>query len=181
MDLETYQLSLYRLVVYGKPASDDPPYVQALAGSSRLAVVREVVHFWRAHGLERFCILTVIWLKYLRRFEADIERFVATEKFSPFIEEAGQQFLQYLANDDDPIVQSLAKFEIALHETRIDPSEKRIVEWPCDPRPILAVILKENNFIDPKNTSRYRVTISRALPGGFVCEPIESNPPAWSG
>jgi hypothetical protein len=175
MDLETYQRSLHQLIVRGEPLENDPTYVQALAGSSRLAVVREIVCFWRAHGLERYCILTATWLKRMGRFESDIEKFVAEEQYSPFIEETGQQFLSYLSCDDDLVVAALAKFEIALHETRIDFCEERIIDWPCDPEPILSCILQENDILEPLIYSHYRVTVSRALPGGFICELIENN------
>lgn len=175
MDLETYQRSLHRLIVQGEPTTDDPAYLQALAGTSRLFVVREIIHFWRAHGLERYCILTATWLKRLGRFESDIERFVSEENYSPFIEETGQLFLRYLAHDDDPAVAALAKFEIALHETRVDLREERIIDCFCDIESILSSILQENDRPGPMIPGHYRVTVNRALPGGFMCELIEDN------
>ncbi|HYN79801.1 MAG TPA: hypothetical protein VES73_18625, partial [Lamprocystis sp. (in: g-proteobacteria)] len=125
-----------------------------------------------AHGLERFCILSATWLKRLGRFEAEVQRFVATADFSPFIEEAGTQFLRYLADDGTPLVAALARFELALHETRVDLDAQRVIEWPCDPRPVLAVILGGDDVLDEVVPGRYRVTVSRALPDGYVCEPI---------
>jgi hypothetical protein len=173
VNLETYQRSLHRLVIYGEPGVDDPPYVQALAGSSSLAVVRETVCFWRAHSLERTCILTATWLKGLGRFETEIERFVATEIFSPYADEAKLQFLRFLVTDNDPLVSALAKFEIALEEIRSDSCETMILEWPCDPKPILSAILHDSDIPEPVTSRRYRVTISNAIPDGFVCEPME--------
>lgn len=173
MDLETYQRSLYRLVVYGKPLPDDPSYTQELVGSSRLEVVQDVIYFWRAYGLENFCFLTATWLKRLGRFEADIKNFVTTGGFSPFVEESGIQFLHYMANDRDPIVAALANLELALHETRLDLSEERIVEWPCEPEPILSAILDKSESIKPLDHRRYRVRVSRSFPGSLISELIE--------
>ena len=173
MNLETYQRSLHRLVTHGKPEIDDPQYVQALAGSSSLAVVREIVCFWRAYSLERSCILTTTWLKGQGRFESEVERFLTTETFSPYADESRVQFLRYLVTDNDPLVAALAEFEIALDEVRFDSCEMRILEWPCDPKPILSAILNDNDIIDPVISKRYRVTISSALPDGFVCESMD--------
>lgn len=175
MDLETYQRSLYRLIVCDELLSDAPVYTQGLAGSSRLALVKEVVYFWRSYGLERFCIITAGWLKRLGRFETDVQHFVALEEFSPFIEEAGLQFLQYIKRDSDPVVAALASLEIALHETRVDLNEERIVDWPCDPKPILSTILNNNENDLLLVPGHYRVRVSRALPGGFVSELIEND------
>ena len=171
MDLQSYQRSLHRLVIGAGSVADDPAYVQQLAGSQRLEVVREVTVFWRAHALERYCVLSAAWLKRQGRFESEIRRFIATGEFSPDIALAGQQFLRQLANDGDAIVQALARFEIALHETRHDPAESRTVDWPCDPRPVLAEIL-EGQAVAPGEPRPHRVTVSRGLAGGYGCEPL---------
>ena len=178
MDLQTYQRSLRRLVIGGQPTPCDPSYARALAGSPRLAVVRQVIDFWRAHGLERFCVLSATWLKRQGRFDADIGRFVARGEFSADIAEAGQQFLRHLAGDADPLVGALARFELALHETRLDPTETRTLDWPCDPRPVLAAILGQSGDMTADGSGPQRVTVSRSLPGGYACTPL---PPVQSG
>lgn len=173
MDLQTYQRSLRRLVTGAAPAEDDPPYARALAGSTGLAVVREVIEFWRAHGLERFCVLSASWLKRRGQFDAAIRRFVAAGEFSPDIAEAGRQFLQSLCHDDDALVRALARFELALHETRLDPDQSRTMDWPCDPGPVLAEIL-EGEVAAAGEPVPHRVTVSRSLPGCYACEPLPS-------
>ena len=169
MDLHSYQTSLRRLVIGAGPAPDDPPYAQQLTGSKRLEVVREVIGFWRAHALERYCVLSAAWLKRQGRFESEIQRFITAGEFSPDIALAGQHFLRQLAHDGDAIVQALARFEIALHETRYEPTESRTVDWPCDPRPVLAEIL-DGQAAAPCEPMPHRVTVSRALPGGYACQ-----------
>lgn len=180
MNLETYQRGLQRLVTQGQAAPEDAAYLQQLAGCTQLAVVREIVYFWRAHGLERFCILSASLLKSLGRFENAIERFVSTEKFSPFIEEASQQFLQFLTKDQNSIVAALAKTEIALHETRTNILTEIVVEWPCNPEPILLAIVNATlvNQLDINQElfapESYRLRISRALANGYACELVET-------
>jgi hypothetical protein len=173
MNLETYQRSLHHLFIHCKPESDDPQYVQAIARSSNLAVVRDIVCFWRAYSIERSCILTATWLKGLGRFETEIERFITTEIFSPNGDNSKLQFLHYMETDDDPLVSALAKFEIALDEIRFDSCQMRILEWPCEPKPILSAILNGSDILESEISKRYRVTISSALPDGFVCEPMK--------
>lgn len=172
MDLQSYQRSLRRLVIGGTTEPDDPPYAQRLAGSTGLAVVREVIGFWRAHALERYCVLSASWLKRQGRFEAEISRFIASGEFSPDVAEAGQQFMRQLNHDSDPLLQALARFEIALHETRTDPHECRSVDWPCDPGPILASILDGRAPEITDEPTPHRVTVSRALPGGYASTPL---------
>lgn len=175
MDLQTYQRSLRRLVIGAAAEPDDPAYAQSLTGSTGLAVVREVIGFWRAHALERYCVLSTAWLKRQGGFDATIQRFIAGGEFSPDVAEAGQQFLRHLSGDPDPVVQALARFEIALHETRYDPGECRRVDWPCDPGPVLAAILDNGRIETTGEPIPHRVTISRALPGGYACEPLPTD------
>lgn len=136
MNLESYQRGLQQLITRGKSDLDDSTYIQDLVDTSRLAVVREIVYFWRTHTLEQFCTITSELLKRMGRFDNDIERFVYSEKFSPYIEEAGLQFLRFMATDGNPIVAALANTELALHSTRTDSNKEIIVEWPCNPEPI---------------------------------------------
>lgn len=175
MDLQSYQRSLRRLVIGGQPAPDDPPYAQELAGSQRLEVVREVIGFWRSHALERYCVLSAAWLKRCCRFDGEIRRFIAAGEFSPDVALAGQQFLRQLAGDADAVVQALARFEIALHETRHDRAESRTVDWPCDPGPVLGCILGGSAPMPDSTSQPHRVTVSRALPGGYACEPLPAD------
>lgn len=171
MNLEAYQRGLQRLITHSKSTPDDSTYLQGLVDTSRLAVVKEVVCFWRAYELERFCILTTRFLKCMGRFDYDIERFVSSENFSQFIEEAGLQFLRFMATDNDLTVAALAKTEMALHETLTNIHEEKVVDWPCNPEPILLAIINQNDISSEMLTlSHYRLRVCRALPGGYICE-----------
>jgi hypothetical protein len=52
MNLETYQNGLLHLVTGNALTIEDAPYLQSLVDSQRLHVVREVICYWRAYGLE---------------------------------------------------------------------------------------------------------------------------------
>jgi hypothetical protein len=175
MRLEAYQRGLHHIITTGEPRPGDPEYVQSLRNTARLEVVREIVHFWRAHALETFCVLTVPWLKRLGRFDAEVGKFITTSDLSPFIEVVGLQFLRYLEQDSDQVVQALARFETALHETREDISTSRTIDWPCDPRPVLDAIFHSDMAVAPLEALPHRVTVCRALPGGFLSRPVEES------
>jgi hypothetical protein len=171
MMLESYQRGLFQLITRGALEEETSPYLQQLVGTSRLAVVRETVHFWRAFGLERFSLLVVRYLQAIGRLDEVVEQFVNDGEFSPFLEEAGLQFLRVLTKDPDVIVAALAKTELALHHTRADPTTAVDVAWPCDPDPLLAAILREELATFPLPEAHpHRMTVSRRLPGGYVCE-----------
>ncbi len=132
-------------------------------------MVNEVIRFWRLQTLERFCVLTAGLLKRRGRFEQDVARFLRSGEFSPFIEEAGQQFLRFMAADADATVAALAHTELALHATRTDPRREQVVDWPCEPENVLAQALGRADVASPA-PGRYRMRIGRALPSGYQCE-----------
>lgn len=177
MDLKTYQQGLARLIMGGEPNADDPAYLQRLVGTAGLNTLREVVAFRCGYDLERFCFYTVNWLRRLGRFEDDIAHLVRLGSFSTYLEEAGLQFLQMLADDRDPVVAAMARFEIALHEIRVDSRKVRIVDWPCDPRPLIASLVDCSKGPPLSPAGRYRMTVSWGLPGGFHCERLAMSPP----
>lgn len=178
MNLEAYQCGLAALVLGADGEGDDAelPYLRDLAGTARLALVREVVCFWRAHQLAGFCVLSAALLKRWGRFEDAIARFIATVEFSPLLEEAGLQFLQFLTSDADPIVAALAQSEMALHATHTHPELELVVVWPCHPAPVLAAILNPDSAPLPEFPSvSCRMRIARFLPAGYVVEGVEQN------
>lgn len=172
--LEQYQRGLQRALRGQAPVAADPDYVRALAGSRRLAVVQDVVAFWRMVGLERFCVLTVPWLKAEARFADDVRRFAQAVDLSPYMEQAGLQFLQHLTADHDAVVAALAAFELALHRTRVAPDLVVDMTWPCDPAPVLARVLGSEGAHAPGPATVYRVRIGRGLPGGYEARPLSA-------
>ena len=96
---------------------------------------------------------------------------MSAEKLSPFIEEAGLQFLRFIATENDLTVAAFAQTEIAFHETRTSIHEEKVVDWPCNPEPILSAIINQNDISTEMFTiSHYRLRVCRALPAGYVCE-----------
>ena len=175
MNLESYQRGLFQLITQGDLDPESPSYLRQLVGTSRLSVVHEAVCFWRAYAIENLSILVSDYLHSTGRFDAVVRQFVSSEEFSPFLEEAGMQFLRMLSNDTDAIVAALAKTEMALHLTRTNTTAEVYVDWPCDPEPLLAAILARQEMVSVPipRLQNYRMRMSRSLPLGYSCEPAE--------
>jgi hypothetical protein len=177
MKLEAYQSGMAALIQGGVAEAGDWPYLRDLACDGRLALVRDIVCFWRARQVAAFCVFSVALLKRIGRFDQAIERFVAEVAFSPQLEEAGAQFLRFLASDSDPIVAAMARSETALHATRTNLDLELVVEWPCHPIAIFEAILDTGAAVGPLagGSSRpCRMRISRSLPAGFLVEEPEA-------
>lgn len=93
MNLMTLQRTLQQLVrgSYETPPADEP-YIQTVAASAHLTMVREVVRWWRAYGVGRFCVLTATLLKRRGAFDDTFSDFVRTEPITPYAEELGETF-----------------------------------------------------------------------------------------
>jgi len=174
MNLETYQNGLFHLVTRNELVVENEPYLQELVASVPLRVVREVICYWRAYGLERFSVLVIPYLRSQGRFDSDVDRFVSSGAFSTSLEESGKCFLDWLATDVDPIVASLARTELALHLTQSDRTITVAVEWPCDPEPLLfALIAREDLASHPLPLpQRHRLQVSRSFPRGYISERV---------
>jgi len=175
MNLESYQRGLFQLITQGDLDPESSSYLRQLVGTSRLSVVHEAVCFWRAYAIENLSILVSDYLHGTGRFDAVVRQFVSSGEFSPFLEEAGMQFLHMLSHDTDAIVAALAKTEMALHLTRANTTAEVYVDWPCDPEPLLAAILAKQEMVSvptprPQN---HRMRIARSLHRGYSCEPAE--------
>lgn len=174
MNLETYQRGLFQLVTRNELTVENEPYLQKLVGSIHLRVVRESICFWRAYGLERFSVLVSPYLRSQGHFDSVVKRFVASGAFSTSLEESGRCFLDWLSTDADPIVASLAKTELALHRTQSDRTTTIVVEWPCDPEPLLLALLAREDLASCPLPlpHRHRLVVSRSLPRGYLSERV---------
>jgi hypothetical protein len=174
MNLESYQNGLLHLVTRNAVTVEDAPYLQSLVDSERLGVVREVICYWRAYGLERFSVLVAPYLQSQGCFDAVVQRFVGSGTFSASLAESGKRFLDWLVTDGDPIVASLARTELALHRTQSDRTAVVDVEWPCDPEPLLLALLAREDLASRALTTRqrHRLRVSRSYPLGYLSERV---------
>jgi hypothetical protein len=173
MELALLQRKLVGLIKGSyQPAHDDPAYIRAVAGSEHLAVVRDVVHWWRAFGVGRFCVLTATLLKQRGLFDDAIRAFVSNGRVSPFIEESGPAFLEAMSTHADHLVRSLARFELALLSVKQGDPREFVVEWDHDPGAVLDAVLNGLPLSGDPAGGSFRTTLSRGIPGMFRTEAV---------
>ena len=101
--LEIQQRGL-RDLIKGRNVTAADPYLQKVAGSRELAMMREITLWWRAFQLSARCRFTSRLLKRLGLFEAVVADYFSSNATSPFAEELGRDFLVSLWEYPDPLV-----------------------------------------------------------------------------
>src|SRR5207247_1956342 len=115
MDLATLQRQLRNLITASdSPGADAEPYIRTVADSTQLALMQEIIAWWRAYDLERYCVLTTALLKQLGLFEATVQAFIRQQRISPFIEVLGATFLAAMSTHSELRIATIARFELAL-------------------------------------------------------------------
>jgi len=168
MDLATHQRILLGLVksTY-RVRADDDPYVHRVAASRDLAEARRNIFLWRIWVLQRSCVLTFALLKQRRRLEEALSQFIARYNISPFRETQGPAFLEGLHMHDDRLIASVAQFELALMKVQHGDTRSFVVDWPCDPHPVLNALANDLPLGEEPAPAAYRIQISQELPYGF--------------
>ena len=108
--LELQQRGLLALIK-GRGAPPGDPYLQRMAGSRELAMIREIALWWRTFQLEAQCRFTSRLLKRLGTFPSLVAAYFDKNATSPFVEELSLGFLRTLRTHDDPLVRAVSQFE----------------------------------------------------------------------
>jgi hypothetical protein len=171
--LELQQRGLLELVK-GRGSPPNDPYLQRVANSRELVMVRKIALWWRAYSLEAQCRLTSRLLKRLGCFEALVGNFFDNNATSPFIEELSLDFLRSLHMHDDRLVRAMSQFELAVLMVRAGTAEAYEIMWDRNPD-LVARALDAGGALPPCEPGlRYRMQIGRDLPDMIACsrEPI---------
>lgn len=172
--LQTTLSALIRSTHQVSPTDDE--YIRLVASSPHLAMVREVVLWWRAYGIERFCLLTATLLKRRGYFEAAISDFAQNVTVSPHVEALGESFLEYIRSHPDRLVATVAEFELALTRSKKGDSTVRSVSWEYDPDSVLSALLDPESSEVSAPRGSYRTIVSCAFPNLFHIEIVNPLP-----
>ncbi len=166
--LERQQRGLLALLK-GRDCPADDPYLQLVAGSRQLGMVREIAVWWRAFQIEVQCHFTSRLLKRLRLFDRLVADYFDNHATSPFVEELSQGFLESLRMHDDSLVRVVSRFEYGFLKVRSGSDELFETLW--DRHPDLVFLALENGKELPaaEPGSYYRLHVARTLPRLFVC------------
>jgi hypothetical protein len=148
-------------------------YLRRVADSDELALAREIALWWRAFGLESYCVLTSQLLSRLGIFNDVVAAFFCECSTSPFIERLSQEFLVWLSAYKDPLVASMARFECALIRAKRGEPGVHQLEWTLDPESLFSAILMGTELPRPDKHRIYRTTVSADLPSFVSCELVE--------
>ena len=170
MELAHLQRALQGLIRGTYQATDDtPPYLRMVSASEHLAMVRDVVRWWRSFQAARFCVLTSTLLRRRGQFDASIDAFLRMHRISPFIEEFGAAFLVEMTTHPDGLVRSVAQFELALLKVKKGDREDHSVHWDQDPAAVLESLIKDGPLSSPA-IGVYRTVVTNRVPDLFYTE-----------
>ena len=166
--LELQQRGLLDLVKCRGTPPDDP-YLQHVAASRELAMVREIALWWRTFQIEAQCRFTAKLLKRMRRFDAVVAKYFNSNETSPFVEELSADFLGWLRYDKDALLQAVSQFEFALLQVRAGSARAFEISW--DRHPDLVFLALENTTDLPRRELgiRYHLRLDRDLKGMMDC------------
>jgi hypothetical protein len=173
MDLATHQrklLGLFRATYRVTP--DDGPYLNRVAASRDLEEGRRNIFLWRLWVLERTSALTFRILLRRGLLEDAVNRFISQQNISPFRETQAPAFLQAVSDHDDPLVASVAQFELALDRVRGGDAASYAIPFPTEPIALLHALARDQDLPDEAiretRQDRFEVVVSGALTGCFA-------------
>jgi hypothetical protein len=166
--LELQQRGLLALVK-GRGAPPDDPYLQRVAGSPELAMVREIALWWRAFQLEAQCRFTSRLLKRLGFFDTFVAAYFDNHATSPFVEELGPGFLSTLRVHDDPLIRAVSQFEYGFLEARAGSHASFEILWDRHPDHVFLALENGSELPGPEPGCHYRMQVARNLPRLVAC------------
>ena len=169
MDLAAQQRVLLELIengASGVTAAERDEYIDEVADSHALRVLRDIVASWEAYDVRRSCPLTAIALSRSGRLEEAV-RTVPFGMSSPFLESRAMVFLDDVGRDGDPLIAAVARFERAVMCVRGGDTRRHAIEWPRDPEVIINGLLEGRWLSDDAPPGRYLTVIA-----GDVSEPV---------
>jgi uncharacterized protein (UPF0276 family) len=168
LPLHEHQRAMRELLRGRGEVSD--PYIAIAASSTGLEVTRDTIRGWRRFRLDRHCRLTAALLRGRNRYD-EVLASLDHASASPYIEELANAFFDAALRCGDPLVAAVAAFERALLG---EDDTESIIEWPCDPYPLLIVLLQGEPIADPP-AAPHRTVVSRTIPGRFRVEAEKPN------
>jgi hypothetical protein len=166
--LERQQRDLLDLIK-NRGVPPEEAYLQQVANSRGLAMVREIAVWWRAFQIEAQCRFTSRLLKRLECFEDLVIKYFNNHRTSSFVEELSQGFLDSLRDHPDWLIRGVSQFELALFKVRSDSTVCFEVLWDRNPENVI-LALEEGNPLPPAEIGcLYRMQIARNLPRLILC------------
>ncbi len=125
----------------------------------------------RSPAGESACLWTVHLLKKLGQFERAAGVFYQPSIASS-AEQAAEQFLFQMSASPEPLVFATARMELAVMRVKQGSTDEYLVEWDRNPELVFEALRTRCELPQPEPAFRYRMYISREIPGLVRCEPM---------
>jgi hypothetical protein len=163
------QAALLALVKGRQAVVAGDAWLERVAGSRELGMIREIALWWRRFQIETQCRFTSRMLKRLGRYDEIVAAYFDTNRTSPFIEELAADFLAYVAETSEAdCVRQVARFERALLRLREAPDEITEICWDRHPVGVIES-LEGHGPLPPPETARYRMRVGAPIDGLIEC------------
>lgn len=166
-DLAALQTGLLHLIKgRAAPQSFTDDYLQRVAASSQLQVVREIVQWWCRQTVTTAAPFTSRLLARLGRLDIATAELSCRDDLTPFRGAQTLQCLSDLRSDTNALLAALADFESHLLIVAASPNAGPFTsDWPCDPYQALHALLHGTAL--PPDEGIHVTEVGAAIPGLF--------------
>jgi len=168
--LAEYQKAMLSLIK-GRPT---PPvrdrHMAELEQSRGLELLREIAVWWRGFAVESTCPWTARLLKRLGNFETAVTEFYREQNVSPYVARAGEQFLFQMSAHPEPLVNAMARLELALMSVKQGSADEYLVQWDRNPELVFQALRSGSVLPLAETGVCYEMYISRDIPELVRCE-----------
>lgn len=160
LTLREQQQSLRRILI-GPPSgeTESDPWITEVLHSPGLAMTREIASWWLRFQIESQCIFTSRLMKRMGCYETYIDGHFCCNPTPPAIEELARQFLSSLASHPDPLLGSIAAFELECLTPSATQQNPAIIHWDRNPHPALDALTRGTELPAPEPGVKYILII----------------------
>jgi len=163
VNLKFLQINLCNLIKNrdGIALQERDAYLDEIASSKHLLLVRKVSLWWRKLQISNYCLLSGCLLRSSGTFEREIESFLKERNYSPFREEVGMQFLEFLIEvNNENLIRTVASFELSLIKLKLGNAVESTTIWEFEPYSIIESLLHNTFSKQIMYKGNYQVTVS---------------------
>jgi len=143
-------------------------WLHLIAGSREAAMVSEIALRCRHFQIESQCRYTSRLLKRLGIYDLEVRKCFESSSAPPYIEKLTTGFLRALTTHADPLVSSVAKFELACLAVNESVKRSRIV-WDRNPETTIRA-LDQSTDLPPAETGHfYSMELAMDTPQHVAC------------
>jgi len=166
--LETQQRGLLAIIKNRPVNTKADLWLELIAGSREAAMVSEIALWWRRFQIESQCRYTSRLLKRLEIYELEVKKYFESNSTSPYIEQLSTGFLRALTTHADPLVASVAKFELACLAVNESVKRSRIV-WDRNPETTIRALDQLTELPPAEADHFYSMELGMDIPGRVAC------------